>query len=381
MKVTFVNRMMGIARGGGETFDRGIASALQRLGHDVNFVVGRRVRRIDAPLTEFPTTYVATPYLRWMSYRYGSHPRKLVRGVAAGATLLDRFMFEAAAYQRIAHSDLARSDVFQVCGYPRIASWLERRLGKHSVVYWPGPPGQMLKKWILKYSANISFGTSLEDARRYDPAAHEIPPGIDTGVFRRRDPGGLRIKHGIPTDATVVLYVGRLIPVKNVSLLISAFVKALVNSPRLYLVLVGDGADGPRLRRQVSDLNLAERVLFAGARDTEEVAEFYGMADIFALSSTYESFGLVILEAMSSELPIVATRVGWIPMQVEDGTNGHLMESGDVNGLASAIVHLANHPEIRRQIGMANRRKIETYSDWTETGERLIAVYSAIMKR
>src|SRR2546426_8777108 len=108
MRITFVNRLAGILWGGGESFDLEIARALTQLGnHHVQFVIGRRWSRLDVPMTEFPATYVQTPYLRWLQYRAYANDSRLLRRLGDRASSLDLDMFERTAFKKIVEDGIA----------------------------------------------------------------------------------------------------------------------------------------------------------------------------------------------------------------------------------------------------------------------------------
>jgi hypothetical protein len=118
LKITFINRLMGIFRGGGENADLHLARALRSLGCDVRFLIGRRWRQADLPLDEFPTTYIRTPYLRWVQYRVADHPFWPLRKLAAAATRLDLALFAREALRRLRDEPGTQADVYQLCGLP-----------------------------------------------------------------------------------------------------------------------------------------------------------------------------------------------------------------------------------------------------------------------
>lgn len=380
MKITFINRLVAIAPGGGENLDLNLARALMQLGNEVQFVAGRRMRGIDVPLKEFPTTYIRTPYLRWLSYWGQGIAKRWALFLGGQADRTDSLLFEAMALERIVHSSLKESDVFQLCGLPRLAFWLEKRLKKPAVVFWPGPPGPLLGKWVGKYSANIANGEALDNARLFDPEVTEIQLGVDTAKFSSLGVKNERSKLGISSDAIVVLYVGRLIPIKNLPFLIQGFSQALESCPSLRLVLVGDGTEKAKVCRLVSQLGVTDKVIFAGWQPTDAVANFYRMADIFALTSSYDNFPNVVLEAMACELPVVATRVGGVPKQILDGVNGFLVESGDIEGLSQALVRLAESREMRRAMGEHNRQEVVRVYNWQASARELMKLHRRILK-
>jgi glycosyltransferase involved in cell wall biosynthesis len=124
-------------------------------------------------------------------------------------------------------------------------------------------------------------------------------------------------------------------------------------------VIVGNGVELERLRKLASDLGLAESVTFLGAVNHDVVLETLRRADIFVLPSEYESFGVATAEAMAAGLPVVVTRTTGCLDLVEDGKTGFLVPVGDPVVLASRLRELIEHPDRRRLMGMAGRRKAE----------------------
>jgi glycosyltransferase involved in cell wall biosynthesis len=118
-----------------------------------------------------------------------------------------------------------------------------------------------------------------------------------------------------------------------------------------------------------------------GALSRPDVAWRYREADLFTLPSSAESFGNVFAEALASGLPVVGTAIGGIPDLVEHGTNGLLVQPGDVNALAGAIRYLADDPELRREMAERNRAKAETSLEWAHVTRRYLSTYEAIQHR
>lgn len=168
-----------------------------------------------------------------------------------------------------------------------------------------------------------------------------IPYGIEPPARIDRD--GTRAALGLPADAFVVGFVGRLMPQKDLGTLIEAM--ALV--PRAHLCLVGAGPEEQGLRAHAARLGLT-RVHFAGPRPNG--ADLMAAFDVFVLSSKWEGLGLVLLEAMSRGVPIAATRGGAIPEVLEDGRLGLLSDVGDAAGLAASIARLRADPDVRHEL-------------------------------
>jgi glycosyltransferase involved in cell wall biosynthesis len=199
-----------------------------------------------------------------------------------------------------------------------------------------------------------------------------IPNGIDTNQFRPdecAERAGLRDAHGLPQDQPIVVFAGRLQPVKQVDILLDAW--AGVEGGRL--VILGDGEDRQSLMAQAQRLGLAERVEFRGM--VPNVDDYLRAADIFVLPSSSEGLSVALLEAMSSGMLPIATSVGGTVDLIQDGESGLLVTSGDVAGLRAALSRALNNPEWRREASAkARATAVESY-DLRVVAERLAAVY------
>ncbi|OYT49379.1 hypothetical protein B6U83_02280 [Thermoplasmatales archaeon ex4484_36] len=163
-----------------------------------------------------------------------------------------------------------------------------------------------------------------------------IPNGVDTDRFRPRS--GIRLFDGDP----VILYVGRLVPKKGVDNLILAMRNVLKVHRKARLIIVGKGALQKMLRSEAKLAGVESSVSFLGYVPDEELPYIYNSADVFVLPSiTGESFGIVLLEAMASGLPVVATRVGGIP-EVLSG-QGVLVDP-EPESIAEGIEEALGHP-------------------------------------
>ncbi len=189
-----------------------------------------------------------------------------------------------------------------------------------------------------------------------------IDNGVDTERFRS---GGAGTSAGAPEawqddpDAFVIGTVGRLQDVKDQATLVEAFgiLRGLLPQEKLRLVLVGDGPLRTQLEAQVARLGLQDSVCFAGARS--DVAPVMRSFSLFALSSIAEGTPVTMLEAMASELPVVATAVGGIPDLVEQGVSGTLVPPRDPQALAAAIVPYVRERALARRHGAAGRARVE----------------------
>lgn len=159
-----------------------------------------------------------------------------------------------------------------------------------------------------------------------------------------------------PRPPTIVC-VAKLRPEKGHELLVGALEIVRRQVPDARLVLVGDGEQRDRLAAQVVELGLTGSVEFAGA--VPEVWPYLAEADVFALASKSEAFGIAIAEAMAAGLPVVAPAVGGIPELVRPGVSGELFPPGDDRALAGHLVRLLTTPELRDRMGQAGREASE----------------------
>jgi len=182
-----------------------------------------------------------------------------------------------------------------------------------------------------------------------------IPFGVDTEKFNTKEDCNLiRRKLNIPKNSKVLLSIQRLDKWKRVDILIKAM-RIVLENIDAYLVIGGKGSEMESLVGLSKELSVDSRVIFTGYIKEEELPLFYAMADLFVFHSTYETLGLVLIEAMASGKPIVSVRSTAIPEVVEDGVNGILVEPLNPSELAKAIIFLLKNPEKMKEMGKASR--------------------------
>jgi colanic acid/amylovoran biosynthesis glycosyltransferase len=183
---------------------------------------------------------------------------------------------------------------------------------------------------------------------------HVIHCGVDPGQFGMRDHSG---------QGRRLLFVGRLSAVKGVLVLLHAMARLRRRFTDVVLTLVGDGPDRGRIERTVEALELKEHVALLGYRSTEEVRELLVHADVFVLPSFAEGVPVVLMEAMASGVPVVASRIAGIPELVEDGVSGVLVPPANSDALARAITRLLEDPSLRRRLAERGRAVVEREFD------------------
>ena len=161
---------------------------------------------------------------------------------------------------------------------------------------------------------------------------------------------------GVPQDAFVVGWIGRMTGVKNTDDVLAALRLLHDRGVDAYLCMVGDGPDRDRVERRAHDLGVVRRCLFLGYQ--EEVARYYAAFDGIILPSVNEGTPVSAIEALAAARPVVATRVGGVPDVVEDGVDGFLVDPGATDQLADRLEQLARDPELRARMGEHGRRRV-----------------------
>jgi glycosyltransferase involved in cell wall biosynthesis len=226
----------------------------------------------------------------------------------------------------------------------------------------------------------------LRRALRDDPGRLvEMPNGVDTDEFAPGpDSAGIRASMGIGDDATVAAFVATLDRAhhfKRLDLAIEALARA--GEERLHLVVAGGGDLLGGFRNQAQAAGVADRVHFIGAVPHPRLPDVLRAADMMLLTTEPpESFGIVLIEAMASGLPVIATEYPGVRAVVEPGENGMLVPRGDAEAIAAALRAMAEQDEgDRRRMGAAGRLKAEREWAWPRLVERMDHAYRAAIER
>lgn len=226
-----------------------------------------------------------------------------------------------------------------------------------------------------------------------DPAKVSIVPcGVDTDVFRPIRQVDAREALGRDQCERLVLFVGRIEQIKGIDVLLDALGLLFKRRPdlrgELCLLVVGGaldpGDDAPEtekvqdLRRLVHEHRMEDSVDFVGSVDQDRLALWYSAADLCAVPSLTESFGLVALEAMACGVPVVATRVGGLQTVVEDGRSGLLVAPGDHAALAEAIEQVLMDHRLRMHLAHGARERAEQFT-WHRVGDGIESIYERVL--
>ena len=230
--------------------------------------------------------------------------------------------------------------------------------------FYNGPWHRDLGKWVARRADMvIAVSDTVRDQThsylKVSPAkTRTVRHGIDLEPFARvtvAERNKLRAEWGAVNDTVVIGTVGRLVPQKALHVLLEGYAhyRALSSRPSR-LVVVGSGPLESELKARAVELGLADAMVWAGFR--EDIPVVMSSLDVFALSSQYEGFGIVLLEAMAAGKPVVATKVSAIPEVIEDCVTGLLCPVGDACAFGAAIKQLEN-TALLEKLGTAGRKR------------------------
>ena len=193
-----------------------------------------------------------------------------------------------------------------------------------------------------------------------------IPPCIRHREFRPAEPEG-------PT----IVYMGRLSQRKGIKYLVQAMPDVLERVPEARLRIGGSGEREKELRKLVSKLDLGASVEFLGFVPDDDLPDLYASGTVFCMPSIYEGFGMVMLEAMASSLPVVAFRTGGVPEVVEDGVTGY---QADAETLGDRLARVLEDPEGAAEMGRRGRRMVEDRYTTEHMADLTMAVWEEAMR-
>jgi len=176
-----------------------------------------------------------------------------------------------------------------------------------------------------------------------------------------------------------MLWVGRISKEKGLHILIKAMKEILKEVPQAQLTLVGDGPERRNIEQMIKDYQLEEHIHLEGFRSHLEISRYFKISHIFVLPSIREGFPLVILEALASGLPCVASDVGGVKAVIEDGVNGYLVSPSDAKDFSLKVVELMSNPDLMKEMGENARKKIVDHYSWDSIADRTIALYNQTM--
>lgn len=233
----------------------------------------------------------------------------------------------------------------------------------------------LLKRYIKRLAGCIAVSEAAQQfVEHYFPGHYTvIPNGIDTREFL----GDIAPLPQFTDGKLNILFFGRIEKRKGLRYLLRAYPLVKSAFPNARLIIAGEGAERPAYQRWVERQGFSD-IIFTGRVPTEERARYFASADIFCAPNIGgESFGLVLLEAMASGKPVIASAIPGYQSVIHDGVDGVLVPPKQSEALASAICRLLGDSDRQRRLGTAGRRKALQY-DWDFIADRVLAYYRLV---
>jgi D-inositol-3-phosphate glycosyltransferase len=239
--------------------------------------------------------------------------------------------------------------------------------------------------------ATLAEQAQLQWLYKVDPRKTTIiPPGVDTGHFYPIPKDEAKQFVGIPQSDRMVLFVGRIEPLKGVDTLIRAMACLHLKEMErpAYLAIVGGAPEASpeemttemsRLQALCRELCLDNMVVFLGKRGQDTLPYYYSAADVLVMPSHYESFGMVALEAMACGTPVIASQVGGLAFLVQDSVTGFHVPDGDHEALCEKLTLLLGDSALRERIGQQAAEYVRGYA-WETVAAQMLRVYAGLLK-
>lgn len=239
-----------------------------------------------------------------------------------------------------------------------------------------------LTKWVLKYNlkkADRILSTSLvmaNETKKYTSKEIEVTPfGVDTSLFKRMETAD-------NINGFVIGNVKTLAPKYGIDVLIKAFkivVDRNYNLP-LKLIIVGDGPNRLEYMNLVSSLGIEDKVEFKGKIPNSQLTDVYNSFSVSVSVSNSESFGVVAVEAMACECPVVTSDADGFTEVVEDGVTGFVVPKRDIEATANAIQKFIDNPKLRTEMGKKGRERVQKLYDWKNNVTTMLEIYKDILQ-
>jgi len=219
-----------------------------------------------------------------------------------------------------------------------------------------------------------------------------IPCGVDLEQFHPQPRSEAKRYLGLPQCRRMILFVGRIEPLKGIDTLLRAIAVAVARRPErkdeLSVIIVGGNPNLPaeqmdaemaRLHTLRAELGIADVVTFRGASAQETLPCYYSAAEVVVVPSHYESFGMVALEAMACGTPVIASRVGGLAFTVQDGVTGFHIPFRDYEALAGRIEMILSDGELQARLGRQAAEWASQYS-WSKVADQIVALYRQVCR-
>ncbi len=305
------------------------------------------------------------------------HSHYWMSGIAAealsdtwgGTPIIQMFHTLGEMKNRVARSEAEKEGEYRLEGERRV-------LGRADRIIAATPAEQAQLEWLYKANARKVV---------------VIPPGVDTDHFYPIPVDEARQFIGLSPDARMILFVGRIEPLKGLDTLIKAVACLRVKdlAEPVHLAVIGGDPDVPpeemtaemcRIQKMCDDLTVGKMVAFLGRQRQDTLPYYYSAADVVVMPSHYESFGMVALEAMACGTPVIASQVGGLAFLVQDGVTGYFVTDGDDEALCQKLSALLGDASLRKTLGRNAAEYAKDYA-WDKIANKIVAVYQEQAKR
>jgi D-inositol-3-phosphate glycosyltransferase len=285
-----------------------------------------------------------------------------------GTPILHMFHTLGEMKNRIARSESEREGAYRIEGEKRVIKRADRL-----IVATEAEKAQL--QWL--YKADLQKMTI-------------IPPGVDVSHFYPIPKDEARQFIGLSSNHRMVLFVGRIEPLKGVDTLIRAMsclkFQSVVHP--VYLAIIGGEPDADpetmtaemmHLQQLCDDLCMGQTVIFLGKRAQDTLPYYYSAAEVLVMPSFYESFGMVALEAMACGTPVIASQVGGLAFLVKDGETGYHVPEGDPSALCDKLTTLLSDNDLRTRMGNRAAEYAQGYN-WEKIAAQIVSEYQELIR-
>lgn len=369
--------------GGTEEVIYNLASKLRELGHSAVIVAPQYSTNASPYGKQSEDFEVRFPFSSRRGFVMLTQNRNCIREVVKADEM---FQFDVIHHFHVVPVGIACLLIRRKLGKPLITSLMGADSYSHepTTFYRLTRP---LAAVVMNSSDAVTSPSNDLAQRAYKTGCHRkielIPHGVDpvrfdNGVMRSKA-HVFRKRLGLRDNETVVLTVSRLVPRKNLQTLIFAAPEILRRNPNVKFVIVGDGPEYPKLLALTHKLGVTRSFKFVGRASAEDIPVYYGIADLFVLTSLYEAFGVVILEAMAASKPVIASNVGPVPEIIQDRATGLLFPPRDSESLAILICRVLEDAQLRIEMGNRAKKFVEAHYAWKHVARLYLDLYEKLL--
>lgn len=373
IKIGMTSAYFATMKGGGEHYTLHLSNKLADLGHDITIICGKQPFRKPEPLSNrFKIEYV--PQL----YFLRDWGMKGITRISGGAWYVHSYQYTFSCYRHLLNEH--DFDVIHTHDPASLnaAIRIKRKYHIPIVSTFHGHPSlrniEEAKNVdaILPVSKEIKFSFEEYGIKN----VYDMPGGVDLSHFKLLNRE--QCKDALGLNGKIILFVGRLIPIKNLHNLLYAFKKVQSVAKDTKLLIVGDGALKGNLVSTVQRLGLNENIIFAGAVSYKKLPTYYNASDVFVLPSIFESFPLVALEAAACGIPLVISTLA--KAFVEDFGKDFIfsVDPNNINSISSGLIQALSNDRANETAKLVEKR-IKKY-DWIERAKKVAGIYKMVIE-